>query len=117
MIAAPAAAPFRWTDLQSSLTRLLRWVSTSSAVLFLLVAAVLLGRRLAGALRQPLTAVELLAAGVLLAVVAASLRLAGQALRSGERPSRGDLWWRLPPAVAIIILARPYPCQASRLGL
>ena len=68
-----------------------RWSAGTLAGLLWLAAVVLLWRRLAGALSNPLELPVLLGAGTLIAAAAAAVRLLGFAAWSGDKPW-SDLW-------------------------
>jgi hypothetical protein len=103
---AQSAAPttLRRIAVQPPLTSLLRWTVAASAMLLFLMSIVLLARRAAGALREPLAAPELLAAGAVLAIAAACLRLLGQAAEAAAGSSGADRWWRALPTVALVVV-------------
>jgi hypothetical protein len=92
-----SAASFRRTDLSTPVPGLIRCVVLATVVSTFLLAALLMARRLAGALTTPLDAESLLLTAVLLAATAAATRLAWQLLPASQR-STGTSWivWVLP---------------------
>ncbi len=98
-------ASLQSSDLAGQLERLLRVVVLTASVLMFLLAAVLLGRRVAGALIRPLDGATLLLTGLLLAVAAATLRLTWKRV-SAAPFGTGGCWlvWTLP-ALALLAFA------------
>jgi hypothetical protein len=93
------------SDLSGQLERLLRVVVLTASVLMFLLAAVLLGRRVAGALIRPLDGATILLTGLLLAAAAATLRLTWKRV-SADPSGTGRCWlvWTLP-ALALLAFA------------
>lgn len=98
-------ASLRRSSLPVQVERLARVVVITTSVLMFLLAAVLFGRRVAGALVHPLDGASLLLAGVLLSATAATLRLAWKRV-AGESGATGSSWlvWTMP-SLALLAFA------------
>jgi hypothetical protein len=106
-----SAASFRRTGLSMPVSGLIRCVVLATVVSIFLLAAVLMARRLAGALTTPLDAEALLLTGSLLAATAAITRLAWQVLPKAQR-TVGASWtvWVLPSlALLAFVVALSLP--------